>query len=89
MKIYLYSVYDSAVEAFMQPQFFRSKGEAIRAFSDACNDDKTNFYRHAGDYGFYCLGVFDDSDGSVVATKQPERVITGLECLKVETKLDV
>lgn len=82
MKLYMYTVYDNGVEAFMTPQFFRSKGEAIRAFSDAVQSENSNFGKHAGDYAFYCVGVFDDSDGSLVATKQPERVITAIECLR-------
>lgn len=80
MRLHVYTVYDKAIGAFMQPFFVRAKGEALRSFSDACNDEKSNFYRHAADYTLMFLGEFDDSNGLFVC-QDPVRLIGALECL--------
>ena len=38
MLMKMYSVYDSKVEAYLPPLFYKSKGEFLRAFGEACND---------------------------------------------------
>lgn len=81
MKMLVVSIYDAASGAFMQPFFVRAKGEAIRVFSDACKDTKTQFFGHAGDYTLFHLGDFDDGNGLVSPLNVPERLITGLECV--------
>lgn len=82
MILEMYSVYDSAVQAYMTPFFVRSKGEAIRSFSEAVNDEKHQFSKHASDYSLFALGAYDDNSGSVEGLKVPVRVITALECLE-------
>lgn len=59
------SVMDTAIEAYMTPMFFKSKGEAIRAFSDAVKDDKLAFHAHPEHYILFMIGVFDDQSGSL------------------------
>ncbi|UDN67820.1 nonstructural protein [robinz microvirus RP_136] len=80
MKMLIFSVYDSAVGAHLQPFFSRSMGEAIRSFQDACNDPKTQFNSHASDYTLFLLGSFDDG-GGVFDTYSPERVSSALELI--------
>ena len=50
MNLFAVSVYDSAVGAYSPPIFAKSKGEAIRSFSDACNDSSTAMSKHPQDY---------------------------------------
>lgn len=78
MQLYLFSVYDKAVKAFMQPFFSRSRGEAIRSFTDAVNDEKSNFRRHSMDFVLYALGEFDDNSG-LFKTAEPDRVVSAEE----------
>lgn len=59
----VYSVRDAKVEAFLQPFFSPTMGAAIRSLSEAVNDPKHEFSRHAADYSLYALGEFDDSTG--------------------------
>lgn len=73
-----FAVLDKAVGAFLPPFAQRSKGEAIRSFTDAVNDEKHQFSRHQGDYVLYSIGQFDDATGMFVAV-EPERVIGALE----------
>lgn len=80
MKLLVFTVYDSAVGAHLQPFFSRSMGEAIRSFQDACNDPKTQFNSHAMDYTLFLLGSFDDA-GGVFDSSPPERVASALELI--------
>lgn len=74
------AVRDAKVKAFNNPMFFRTNAEAIRSFSDACNDDKNvDFKRHAEDYSIWCVGTWDD-DGHLSAM-EPECLIQAVDCL--------
>ena len=75
MKLEIFSVYDGAVKAYLQPFFSRSKGEAIRSFTDAVNDEKSQFNKHAADYCLVYLGAYDDAVGTF-APVTPERILT-------------
>lgn len=75
------AVYDAAVRAYIQPLFFRSKQEALRAFGDAVAEEKSQFRVHAADYTFQFLGNFDDQTGAFEQPSQPERLISAQECL--------
>jgi hypothetical protein len=80
MRLKVYTVHDKAVGAFLQPFFSRSKGEAIRSFTEACNDANSQFNKHAGDYVLFELGEYDDGS-SLFACSEPVRVISALECM--------
>lgn len=78
------SVYDDAVSAFMTPFFVRTKGEAMRSFTEAVNNPKMEFMRHAKDYSLFCLGTWNDQNGSVSAFELPERLCTALDVREVQ-----
>lgn len=63
MKLEVYAVHDSAVGAFNNPLFFRSRGEALRSFSDAVADEKNGFVAHAEHYSFWMIGTYDTNSG--------------------------
>jgi hypothetical protein len=93
MKLAVFSVFDKAVGAYLQPFFSRTKGEAVRSFADACNKQDHQFYQHGIDYVLVSLGEFDDNSGLFV-TREPVRVIGALECkidepFTEETKVEV
>jgi len=94
MRLQAFSVFDKAVGAFLPPFYVRSRGEALRGFSQAVNDEKHDFNRHAADFSLMFLGEFDDQSG-VFQTSDPVRVISAFECLaenpftpETETKAD-
>lgn len=66
MRFEAVAIRDSKSELFTTPMFFPTKGQAIRAFSDAVNDPGTAFYKHPEDYSLYSVGAFDDSEGVLV-----------------------
>lgn len=65
MKMTICSIRDSKAEAWLNPMFFLARGQAIRAFSDAVNDPKSDFYKHPEDYVLFELGYFNQLTGEV------------------------
>lgn len=59
----LFAVYDSAVSAYFRPFHMLTKGEALRAWIDACNDPKSPFSQHPECYTLFEIGEFDDQSG--------------------------
>lgn len=79
MEYKVYSVYDSAVEAYMQPFCAPTKGQAIRMFTDSVNDPSSELAKHADDYTLFELGSYEDSNGSYVLHIAPMSIGTALE----------
>lgn len=85
MRMMAFAVFDKKINAYMNPQFFRTRGEALRAWMDAVMAEAAPFKRHAEDYVFCYLGVYDDTDGrfenhGIV----PEICMTALDCVSIE-----
>lgn len=80
MILEVYSVFDKAVGAYLQPFYCRSSGEAMRSFSEACNKEDNQFNRHASDYYLVRLGQWDDAAG-IFITGDPTRVISANEVI--------
>lgn len=78
----LFSVYDSKVEAYMQPQFYRSKGEALRAYESAVNSKDTQFNTHPEDFTLFYIGEYDDQTATLTQPKTPESLGVALEYKK-------
>lgn len=76
----LFAVRDNAVEAFLPPFHVRSRGEALRSFSEAVNKGDHQFSNHPDDYVLYHLGKFDDASG-VIAAVEPTRIVSAREAL--------
>lgn len=83
MKLMVFTVFDKAVSAFLPPFFARSRGEALRSFTEASNDRAHNFSKHAMDYVLMQLGEFDDGNG-LFKCHEPERVVAAHECVVPE-----
>ena len=84
MKLLVCSVFDKKVNAFMPPFFVRSQGEAIRSFTDACQDGAHVFCKHPEDYLLFQVGEFNDENGALL---QPVTgvvaLIEALQCVKL------
>lgn len=81
MILQVYSVYDKAVLAFLQPFFARSRGEAVRSFTDACNNKEHLFSKNAADYELHFLGLWDDTSGVFGDGEKSARVLGALEAV--------
>lgn len=75
----VYSVFDVKAEAFLQPFFCLTEGQAMRSFVDVANDRGHPMCVHAEDYSLFFLGEFDESNGMLVPGQAPKLVATALE----------
>lgn len=57
----VFTIYDSKSEAYLQPFFMLTDGQARRAIEDCVNDPGHQFGRHPEDYTLFFLGTWDDS----------------------------
>lgn len=78
MKQLVFSVRDRASDSFGPPMFMIARGQAIRNFGDAINQqDKDNpLYQHPEDFDLYELGRFDTNTG-FFETGTPEMIAVG------------
>lgn len=73
MKLCIFSVYDAKAEAYVNPFYMRSKGEAIRAFTGEVNNKESMYNKHSEDFTLFQLGEFDARTGEIKCydVKQP------------------
>ncbi|QCQ84783.1 nonstructural protein [Blackfly microvirus SF02] len=76
----VFSVFDKAVNAFLPPFQCRTKGEAIRSFSEAVNDPSKSFGKYSVDYVLMGLGTWDDNSG-LFSPRDPIRIIGASEVI--------
>lgn len=81
MFLKIFSVRDSAADAFLQPFFAPTTGLAIRSFQDAVNDVSHQFNKHSLDYHLYLLGDFDDATGNLLVQPEPVKIGSAFEYL--------
>lgn len=82
MKLSMFSVRDSASQAFGRPFYAPHAGVALRSFGDECNNPESDFNHHPEDYELFELGVFDDSDASFEIYSKPKPLGVGKQFLK-------
>ena len=72
MKLYMFAVFDSAVQGFGRPIFGQSVGQVVRSFSDEVNRNAPDnpYFKHPEDYELRLLGQFDDETGRVEGVMQ-------------------
>lgn len=63
MEMFVFAVFDRKSETFNTPFFMRTLGEALRAFQDLCEDDRTIMHRHPEDFSLVQLGKWDPRKG--------------------------
>lgn len=79
MLLKIFSIYDTKAEAYNQPFFMTTIGQATRAFADEANNPNSNLSKHPEDYTLFEIGVFDDEDASVSMLVAPKSLGTALE----------
>ena len=66
----IFTVYDEKSDAYLQPFFLDTIGQATRAVTDCVNDENHQFCKHSSDYTLFSLGEFDDSTGTFSGDKK-------------------
>lgn len=87
MKLFVCSVRDRKLDAFLPPFFTRSTGEATRSFQDACQDAQHQFCKHPEDYALFCIGTWTDSDAVFNCDSQPVLLVEATNLVKVVDNL--
>lgn len=88
MKLKIYVVYDSKAEAYMQPFFMRSRGEALRGWQDACNDTKTQFNKFPEDFTLFEIGEYDELTAKIIQPNAHTALGKALEYVKKNQIVD-
>lgn len=83
MLVKIFALYDCKAEAYLAPQYFPTKGIAIRAFTELSNDGESNVSKHAEDYTLFEVGEFDDSNCGFNIYSTPVSVGKAIEFKKV------
>lgn len=78
MKHGIYLIRDTALGAFLTPNFFQSEGAARRAFADAVNDRRPDnmIAKHPEHFELYYAGDFDDETGSITESVLPQHLVS-------------
>jgi len=71
MKLKIFSIYDSKAEAYKQPFFMLTKGEALRGVMQLLEDNNHLFSKHPGDFTLFELGEYDDNNGKMSPLPSP------------------
>lgn len=79
MKLYLYSVYDTAAVAFIQPFCMQNDGIAVRSFQNTVNDETTTISKHPEQYALYKVAEFNDEDGYIDPLPKAELIVQATE----------
>lgn len=67
MKLDIYTIRDRVAGAYLQPFFTHTKGTAIRSLLAELQRPDCPLAQNPGDYDLYYLGVWQDSDGRILA----------------------
>ena len=78
----VFSVFDSKSETYMTPFFMKTKGEALRAFTDISNDDTHQIGKHPEDYTLFEIGEYDDVSCTIVSYEAKQSIGTAVEFVK-------
>lgn len=74
-----FAILDTKANAFLQPFFMPATGMATRAFADMVNNKELPMYRHADDYRLAEIGTFNDSNGHLETTAEPNFIGSGTD----------
>ncbi len=78
----IYTIHDSKAEAFMNPFFLNSKGEAIRTFTEAVNDPQSTISKYPDDFTLFEIGIYDTDDGLIETYEAKKSLGNALEYKK-------
>lgn len=75
----IFTVRDTKAEAYMDPFYMASRGEAVRSFGDAANDTQHPFHKHPEDYVLFELGEYDLGSASFHLHEAPKSLGVALD----------
>lgn len=67
----MFSIHDSKAESYGQPMCFKTKAEAIRAFTTWSQEPESNLCKFAPDYTLVEIGEFDETTAAINTHNSP------------------
>lgn len=77
----VFTVKDSKADAWNQPFFKSTHGEAERDFRTLVNDNKSLLSQYPEDFDLYYLGEYDEMTGKFITLDTPQHVIKAVLCV--------
>lgn len=72
----VFSVLDSAANAFGNPFVVNHLGIALRAFTDQVNSESGgDLFNHPADFALYQIGEYDDTTGVITPLTPPKLIV--------------
>lgn len=87
MMLNAYSIYDLKALMFFPPFYLSTDGAAARAFSDTVNDPSTSISRHPSDYVLYCVGTFNDANGTLEPISPRRHIADAASFVRIQPDL--
>lgn len=84
-KQYVYAVYDTAAQMYLNPMHFNARGLAPRSFADEVNraHDENIIFKHPNDFELHFIAEFDTIEGTYITPPKPERVARAIDLAHV------
>jgi hypothetical protein len=82
-KLKVFAVHDSKVEAYLQPFFCRTTGEALRMWEQTCNDGKSMMATHPTDFSLFEVAEYDEATGRFTQHEVLRPLGTAVECKRI------
>lgn len=79
MKLRIFSIFDSKLDAFAAPFFMSTIGQATRAFTDEASNPQSSLSKHPEDYTLFELGEFDDQNAAFTLHPSPKSIGLALD----------
>nr|UXQ88114.1 MAG: nonstructural protein [Microvirus sp.] len=74
MKMKIYVIFDSKIEAYHNPFFAQADREALTMIYETAKDPKTTFNKYPEDYTLFYIGNYNQLEGTI----EPSNVQTSL-----------
>lgn len=84
----IYSLKDEKAEAFSQPFFMDTDGQALRALDGIVNNPETQVNRYPQDFTLYRLGTYDEKTGRLESRETPKLLASATDFVKHEAETE-
>lgn len=82
MKKPIFAIYDNKAGTWMDPFYAQNNAVARRTFTDACNDERSLFYKHPKDFELFQIGIWDDQKGTITPEETKDPMGTATDYLR-------
>lgn len=85
----VFTVYDSKAEGYMNPFYVKSRGEAIRSFTEIANDKSHQIGKYPADFTLFELGEWDENTSKFTLHSTPTSIGLALDFVDVQKPASV